>query len=126
KPLGVQNAAGDAKVDLQLPIYLEAAVPALGLAGAGETGAHAHAPAPVDAEYYSLTKARTIWSTSSSGEDAFDGAGLAHFAERAHAALAEGHYPVRPDRERKVCGYCAFDSVCRVGPRVERKRSVDG
>jgi RecB family exonuclease len=122
KPLGVQNAAGDAKVDLQLPIYLEAAVPALGLAAPGETPA----PASVDAEYYSLTKARAIWSTSSRGEGAVDGAGLAHFAERAHAALARGRYPVRPDRERKVCGYCALDAVCRVGPRVERKRGEDG
>jgi RecB family exonuclease len=132
KPLGVQDASGEATVDVQLPIYLEAAVPALGLVGQGEPSvaepAARQAPSPtqVAAEYYSLTKGRVIWSTAATGEGAFDGAALDGFAERAHAALATGRYPVRPDRARRACGHCAFDPVCRVGPRVERKRSGDG
>lgn len=120
KPLGVQDAAGEAKVDLQLPIYLEAAVPALGHITAGSTAGAA------EAEYYSLTKAQVIAATSLSGENAFDRAALDAFAERAHRSLAQGWYPVRPDRAYRACAFCAFDAVCRVGPRVERKRSADG
>lgn len=121
KPLGVQDGAGDLKVDLQLPIYLEAAVPALNLESVG----HTPGSATVSAEYYSLTKARVIASTSVAGEDAYDQTAVAAFAARAHVALAEGRYPVQPDRARRACDYCAFDAVCRVGPRVERKRSGD-
>ena len=122
KPLGVQDASGEAKLDLQLPIYLEAAVPALRLGGA-DGGART---VPTAAEYYSLTKARVIASVSSSGENAFDSAALEGFAARAKASLSAGHYPVRPDRSRKACEYCSFDAVCRVGPRIERKRGADG
>ena len=120
KPLGAQDAAGNAKIDLQLPIYLEAAVPALRLTGDDQSSV------PVAAEYYSLTKARVIASTSLGGHDAVDSSALDDFAARAHAALSSGHYPVEPDRLRRACDYCAFDAVCRVGPRVERKREVDG
>lgn len=122
KPLGVQDVTGEAKVDLQLPIYLEAAVPALNLAGTS----HGPGSAAAAAEYYSLTKSRVIATASMAGEDAFDRGALAAFADRAHAALAEGRYPVEPDRARRACEYCAFDAVCRVGPRVERKASSDG
>jgi len=141
-PLGAKNDAGDAKIDLQLPIYLEAAVPALGLvadaaasAGADDEGAtmragtvhppHA-APGTAAAEYYSLTKARVIATTSRTGADAYDPDALQGVARRAAEALDAGRYPVEPDRRYLACAYCAFDPVCRVGPRVERKRSRDG
>src|SRR5690606_33440350 len=126
---GAKDATGEAKLDLQLPIYLEAAVPALGLAEPGHTGdARSAAAGPAAAgsaaaEYYSLTKSRVIASTSLTGENAFDRDALDAFATRSHAALAEGRYPVEPDRQRQACSYCVFDAVCRVGPRVERKRS---
>ena len=114
RPLGAKDESGQATVDLQLPIYLEAAVPALGLAGGR-----------VAAEYYSLTKARVIAGVSDAGPDAYDHAALQGVADRAAAALDAGRYPVEPDRRYKACAYCAFDAVCRVGPRVERKRSGD-
>lgn len=122
KPPGVQDASGELKVDLQLPIYLEAAVPALELSGSEDTAQ----AAPAAAEYYSLTKSRVIASTSLAGPDAFDDAAVAAFASRAHAALERGRYPVEPDRAREACAYCAFDAVCRVGPRIERKRGAGG
>src|SRR5690606_32742164 len=106
-PLGAKNDVGDAKIDLQLPIYLEAAVPALGLvaeaaaststsAGSDDDGATMPAgnvdptpaaPETVGAEYYSLTKARVIATTSRTGADAYDPDALQGVAQRAAAAL---------------------------------------
>ena len=111
KPSGAQDARGKARVDLQLPLYLEAAAPAL---YGGERAA--------GAQYFSLTKAEVLQEVRvDKGLDrAIDG-----FAERAHARLAEGVYPVAPDVDLVACATCDFDLVCRKGPRTERMRGAD-
>ena len=134
RPLGAKNDAGEAKVDLQLPIYLEAAVPALRAAGVLADDAEPDAATGLSAaaEYYSLTKARVILAYSQqpgsdgSGSATYDQDALQRVADRAVAALDAGRYPVEPDTRYQACAYCAFDSVCRVGPRIERKRGGGG
>ncbi len=109
-PPGVQDAAGKARLDLQLPLYAEAAAPAL-FGGEQVAGA----------EYYSLTKAEVL-------DEVRVDPGLAKeldaFAERAHAMLSTGAYPVAPDVDLTACRTCDFDLLCRKGPRTERMRSA--
>ncbi|MDZ7706407.1 MAG: hypothetical protein U5J97_00680 [Trueperaceae bacterium] len=38
--------------------------------------------------------------------------------------LAEGDYRLAPDARREVCRTCELGLVCRVGPRIERKRDA--
>ncbi len=38
--------------------------------------------------------------------------------------LAAGAYPVAPDERREACRLCDLAAVCRVGPRVDRKRDA--
>ena len=65
---------------------------------------------------YSLTKAKVIAeATINEGE-------LRALVERVQGHLEAGAYPVDPDLEQDACGYCDFDLVCRMGPRIERKR----
>ena len=107
-PVGAQDDSGRARLDLQLPLYVEAAAPSL---FGGEVAA--------GAEYYSLTKGETLRSVTI---DAELDAQLAAFADRTLARLAAGAYPVAPDVDWKACAYCDFDAVCRKGPRTERMR----
>jgi RecB family exonuclease len=107
---GVSNLAKDesgrSTVDLQLPIYREAAAPALAPgARVGST------------RYYSVTKAKILWVREP------DEAELDRIAGAALASWRQGAYPVEPDLERSACKYCEFDSLCRQGPRLERKRN---
>lgn len=109
KPKGVQDDAGKANLDVQLPLYQQAAAPAL---FPGE---------PVAAgRYYSLTKAEVIQEVVVDTE--LDAA-LERFAARVRAMLETGTYPVLPDVDRAACAYCDLDLVCRVGPRTERMRA---
>ena len=105
KPDGAKGSSGKADLDVQLPLYVETAAHAL---RPGDPVAGAH--------YYSLTKAKVI------GEATIDDGELTALVERVQGHLEAGAYPVDPDLEQKACGYCAFDLVCRMGPRVERKR----
>jgi len=109
RPAGVQDDAGRARLDLQLPLYLEAAAPAL------------FPDEPVaGAQYYSLTKAEVLGEVRLG---AARDAELAAFAERAREMLEGGSYPVAPDVDFQACRTCDFDLVCRKGPRIERMRS---
>jgi ATP-dependent helicase/DNAse subunit B len=106
KPLGAKDAEGERKLDLQLPLYVQAAAEVLfpdeDVAGAS---------------YYSLTKAKGLPDVK------IDDEALEAFVERVKGHLEEGAYPVDPDAKGTVCTYCEFDLLCRNGPRVARKRS---
>ncbi len=106
-PSGAQNDQGKALLDVQLPLYREVAVPSF---FPGES--------VVDAYYYSLTKAEKL-SVAASDETA-----LAALVERVKGHLRAGSYPVAPDVDQKACDYCPYDSVCRRGPRLLRKRAA--
>ena len=38
-------------------------------------------------------------------------------------ALETGNFAVEPDVRGESCTYCDYDVVCRVGPRLSRKRN---
>jgi RecB family exonuclease len=102
RPKGVKNEDGELKLDFQLPLYREVA-PALfpGLkAGPG---------------YYLLVGAAEAKSVK------HDSGGLEALAHRLRRHLEEGRFPVDPDARQDACAYCAFDLVCRRGPRLARK-----
>lgn len=109
-PKGVKNAEGKAGIDLQLPIYREAAAPEL-YPDASVTNAY----------YYSLTKGQKLSKKQPTAAD------LAQVANRCQQHLEQGHFPVMPDSpeksadERQACKYCDFDLVCRQGSRLRRK-----
>jgi RecB family exonuclease len=108
-PTGAKDASGRARLDLQLPLYVEAAAPAL---FPGEPVAAA--------SYLSLTAARELRRPK------LDEAALDELAERVGRHLAEGSYPVDPDEDRRACAVCPYDALCRQGPRIERKRGAAG
>jgi ATP-dependent helicase/DNAse subunit B len=105
KPKGAKDQAGKLNVDVQLPLYLQAAAPAL---YPDETVAGAH--------YYSLTKGEKIADAN------VNDAELTRLAEQVKSQFAAGHFPVEPDAQEGACTYCPYDSVCRKGPRLARKR----
>jgi RecB family exonuclease len=105
-PIGVQNAAGKAGVDIQLPIYLTAALPVLHPAEEIAGGS-----------YFSITKGKNVKKVKPGVSDE-----AAEFATRAKNMLETGSFAVGPDSEAKVCEYCDYDSVCRTGNRMLRKR----
>lgn len=107
KPDGAQDAARRARLDVQLPLYLETAAPAL-----------FPDDAVLEARYYSLTKAEALPPVRS------DGAALDALAERVKRHLREGAYPVAPDVDGKACAFCTYDALCRRGPRLERKATA--
>ena len=101
-PAGVKDAAGKAKLDLQLAIYQDAI-------------AEQYPQETIAAAYYSLTQQKII------GRPHKEPAALAAFAERVKSHLERGYYPVAPDVDRKACRYCDYDLVCRKGDRLSRK-----
>jgi ATP-dependent helicase/DNAse subunit B len=105
KPKGAKDKDGKLNVDVQLPLYLQAAAPEL-----------YPDEAVAGAQYYSLTKGETI-----ANADVND-AELIHLTEQVKTCLAQGHFPVDPDPQEGACTYCPYDSVCRKGPRLARKR----
>ncbi|WP_407538647.1 PD-(D/E)XK nuclease family protein [Deinococcus radiomollis] len=104
KPQGVQDASGRLSLDLQLPIYLQAALPSLWPEFR-----------PAGAAYFSLHGARVIDRVRLPGSE------LEAFVERVRAQLALGALPPRPDAAQKACKFCRFDAVCRGGARSARK-----
>lgn len=105
-PAGVKDEAGKAKLDVQLPIYMEAAAPRLYPERAVAGG-----------YYYSLGKAKLLREAAPD-----DGPRLEEFAGRVRAHLAEGYFPVEPDADQSACRYCDHETVCRKGYRLDRKR----
>jgi hypothetical protein len=103
-PHGIQNEAGEAKIDLQIPLYQIAAGPKL------------YPGQKIEGAYYSLNGAARI-----KDPDPPPDGWLEAFAREVPARLQEGRFPVAPDIERKACGRCEFDSICRIGPRLDRK-----
>jgi RecB family exonuclease len=102
-PPGVKNAEGKARRDIQLPLYQQAAAPAL-FPGEPVIGAH----------YFSLAKRVAMKAP-------VDEAVLDDLVTQVKQRLAAGCYPVDPDVEEQACTYCPFDLVCRRGPRLRRK-----
>jgi RecB family exonuclease len=103
-PKGAKDANGQAKLDIQLPLYVQVAAKDL-FPGQPVTNAY----------YYSLTKGKIL------KEVAIDETALAEFAENVKRRLQQGHYPVDPDHKREACQYCDYDLVCRQGSRLSRK-----
>lgn len=104
KPKGAKDERGKPTVDVQLPLYIAVAAPAL------EPGA------PVRrAYYYSLTKAKTI-GKAEAPDPAMDA-----LAEEIKRRMAEGDFPVDPDVDEAACTFCDHAMVCRRGPRLARK-----
>ncbi|MBK7597333.1 MAG: PD-(D/E)XK nuclease family protein [Acidobacteria bacterium] len=106
-PPGAKNEDGDAKLDLQMPIYIHAA------------GSSRFPGEAITGIYYSLKKAEVLERV-----EVADSPELQAFAERVKRHLKDGDYPVDPDNERKACTFCEFDLVCRQGNRLDRKRSA--
>jgi hypothetical protein len=102
-PPGVKNAEGKARLDIQLPLYQQAAAPAL-FPGEPVLGAH----------YFSLAKGVAMKAP-------VDEAVLEDLVTQVKQRLAAGNYPVAPDVDQQACAYCPFDLVCRRGPRLRRK-----
>ncbi len=98
----VQDADGEAKIDLQLPIYTQAAIPSL-----------YPDRSPVIGKYFNLAARK-----ADIGKDV----DLTEFIERVKGTLTTGRFIVRPDNEGKVCRFCDFEPVCRRGPRLARKQ----
>lgn len=105
KPKGAKDKDGKLNVDVQLPLYLQAAAPEL---YPDDTVA--------DAQYYSLTKGETIANADVNDDE------LMRLTEQVKTCFAEGYFPVDPDPQEGACTYCPYDSVCRKGPRLARKR----
>lgn len=110
RPTGIKDRNGKASIDLQLPLYREAAGPAL---FPGET--------ITDAYYYSIRGRQKIALSPKAPQQELPAA-----IERCKTHLATGHYPVQPDVDRKACAYCDFDALCRQGDRLSRKETTHG
>ncbi|MEB3188880.1 MAG: PD-(D/E)XK nuclease family protein, partial [Snowella sp.] len=101
-PKGVKNAEGEAKIDLQLPLYVAVAAPRL------------FPDRPVHkALYYSLTKGKDISPKSFPSE-----AELREVGDRLKTCLQTGNYPVEPDIKEEACRYCDYDVICRKRSRL--------
>ncbi|MBD1916267.1 MULTISPECIES: PD-(D/E)XK nuclease family protein [Cyanophyceae] len=109
RPLGIKDQTGKACIDLQLPLYREAAGPAR------------FDELIADAYYYSIRGREKIALSSKAPQHELPAA-----IERCKIHLETGHYPVQPDTERKACTYCDFDALCRQGDRLSRKEITHG
>ena len=114
RPKGALRASGRGWIDVQLPLYLEVAAPDL-------AREHERDEAPRRARYLSVRAAATL-ATVRPGDDE---AALDELADRVRTHLGAGRYPLAPDARREVCRLCDLGPVCRVGPRVERKRDAE-
>jgi ATP-dependent helicase/DNAse subunit B len=107
KPKGIKNELGKMSVDVQLPIYIKVALPAL------------YPESPVaGGSYYSLTTRKPLAEVGSDYPPELD-----TFAEKVKQILKDGTYPVDPDMDRYACMYCDYDIVCRKGQRLYRKEN---
>ena len=105
-PKGAKDLDGKAKLDIQLPLYVQVAAKDF-LSGEREKVTNAY--------YYSLTKGKVLKKAD------IDEAALAQFAEQVKLRLQTGQFPVEPDVDSVACRYCPYDLVCRQGTRLSRK-----
>ncbi|MBD0336509.1 MAG: PD-(D/E)XK nuclease family protein, partial [Cyanobacteria bacterium Co-bin13] len=110
RPAGIKDQTGKACIDLQLPLYQEAAGPAL----------FSHEPV-ASAYYYSIRGRQKISLSARAPQHELPAA-----IDRCKAHLKAGHYPVQPDNNRSACAYCDFDALCRQGDRLSRKETAHG
>lgn len=111
-PRGAKAANGSLTLDVQLPLYVEAAAPVL-------------CPGvPVGAARYLSVRGAKVSKAVEPGS--LDDAALDGLVARFLAALAKGEFPVDPDDAQEACGYCPFDVACRRGPRLSRKGRAPG
>jgi len=110
RPPGIKDRNGKAWIDVQLPLYQEAAGPDL------------FPDEPVaNAYYYSIRGRNKIALSSRAPQHELPDA-----LDRCKAHLDQGHYPVQPDNGRSACTYCDFDALCRQGDRLSRKENHNG
>ncbi len=106
-PKGAKSDRGTLSLDVQLSLYVEAAAPAL------HPGRQVAAARYLSVNGASVSKAVDLAK--------LDGAGLDALVSRFVGSLAGGAFPIDPDPRQEACAYCAFDIVCRRGPRLSRK-----
>ncbi len=109
-PKGAKGPRGTLNLDVQLPLYIEAAAPAL------HPGARVGA-----ARYLSINGANVSRLVDPAKVDS---AALDGLVTRFRTALATGAFPLDPDPRQEACEYCPLDPVCRRGPRLSRKMAV--
>jgi RecB family exonuclease len=98
----IKDESGALRVEIQLPIYSAVALPALYPGSPSYGGRFFHISDP------KITRAREV--------------DLENAILRIKTLLESGRFAVDPDLKKDACNYCTFDSVCRVGPRVDLKR----
>ncbi len=104
-PKGAQDESGKLNVDVQIPLYSQVAL--RHLYPQGNLG---------NSVYYSLTKGKILRE-----EKPEDFEKLQNLSARIKQILARGAFAVDPDVDEQACQYCDLESVCRKGPRLNRK-----
>lgn len=104
-PFGAKDESGKTKIDVQLAIYTNVALPSIYPGQAVNKGI-----------YYSLTKGKVLKSLTE-----IDPTALEELAKRVSSHLTTGHFPVDPDADGNACKYCDYDALCRKGSRLARK-----
>ncbi len=99
----VKDEAGRLKIDLQVPVYSQVALP------------HLYPGKPVGPGIY----LRLAKREAETGKDV----PLEAFVSNVKETMLSGRFVVEPDIDGEACKYCDFDSVCRQGSRLELKRS---
>ncbi len=108
-PKGAKDPMGKLSVDVQIPIYARIALPKL--FPGKEIGSSI---------YYSLTKGKVLRAEQEGDMDR-----LSSLAGFLRSILADGSFAVDPDIQEKACTYCEFETVCRKGPRLRRKKRAE-
>jgi hypothetical protein len=98
----IKDGDGYLKIDIQLPIYSEIAVPSLFPDSVCAGGQFLHLSIP------KVTKGKE--------------ADLETFFTHVKSLVEQGSFAVDPDIKRDACKFCEFDIVCRTGTRLIRKR----
>jgi ATP-dependent helicase/DNAse subunit B len=99
----VKDESGRLKIDLQVPVYSQVALP------------HLYPGKPIGPGIYLRLAKREAEEGKNVPLEAF----VANVKE----TMSSGRFLVEPDIDGAACKYCDFDSVCRQGPRLELKRS---
>jgi ATP-dependent helicase/DNAse subunit B len=109
-PQGIKDDKGKSKVDIQLALYAQVALPHLYPGETVQKGL-----------YYSLTKGKVLKTI-----DADKMPPLEDTVNKMHSLLHQGRFAVDPDTDFNACKYCEFDAMCRKGTRLARKNKSDG